>query len=123
MNVNGVNSVVPDVIVDLPAVEAPVPEAAVAAPIPEASAVAPIPDVDELQKAVLHDSADRARRRRQEEEEERIRAQERARQKAAELEARLAAANASKVKFKPVIPPVSSTQPQHSEVRYVFDRF
>ncbi|KAL5495599.1 hypothetical protein ACEPAI_1062 [Sanghuangporus weigelae] len=51
-------------------------------------------DMEALRKAYLAESAERAKKRRQQEEEERMKAQERARKKAAELEARMVAAKA-----------------------------
>lgn len=63
-------------------------------------------DVEAIQKAVLQDSAERAKKRRQQEEEERAKAQERARKKAAELEAKMAASkngtNCEETKTAPV---------------------
>ena len=59
-------------------------------------------DLEDLRKAFLHERAEQAKRRRQQEEEERAKAQERARKKALEIEARLAAKAAPP---KPESPP------------------
>ncbi|OCB85242.1 hypothetical protein A7U60_g7869 [Sanghuangporus baumii] len=63
-------------------------------------------DIEALRKAYLAESAERAKKRRQHEEEERMKAQERARKKAAELEAKMVAAKAVEA---------SKSAPQSSE--------
>lgn len=62
---------------------------------PHVTPTVPPDDVEKLRKAFLADSAERAKKRRQQEEEERLKAQERARKKATELEARITGAKAS----------------------------
>ncbi|THH11787.1 hypothetical protein EW145_g411 [Phellinidium pouzarii] len=71
----------------------------------------PPDDPEALRKAYLADSVERAKRRRQQEEEERAKAQERARKKAAELEARIAATKAAEENKKMTDP---KTEPQHT---------
>lgn len=95
---------------------------------PAHGATASIPpnDLEALRKAYLAESAERAKKRRQQEEEERMKAQERARKKADELEAKMAAAKAAEeAKSAPqpseeanaVSVPVSEESKKPTEVR------
>lgn len=78
-----------------------------------------VPDLSEIQKAVLQDSAERAKRRRQQEEEERLKAHERARKKAAELEAHLLASGSVATSQKPEQHGAEPVQSRPSEVSTV----
>ncbi|KAG1716348.1 hypothetical protein ID866_832 [Astraeus odoratus] len=79
-------------------------------------------DVETVHKTAMHISAERARQRRQLEEEEREREKERARRKAAELEERMKAAEATKKQAEdfavgePVKEPVGSLQTSNEPV-------
>ncbi|KAL4069454.1 hypothetical protein J3A83DRAFT_3562185 [Scleroderma citrinum] len=64
--------------------------------------VDPTLDMETVHKTTMHVTAERARQRRQREEEEREREKERARKKAAELEERMKAAEASRKQTEPV---------------------
>ncbi|EJD04311.1 uncharacterized protein FOMMEDRAFT_140309 [Fomitiporia mediterranea MF3/22] len=75
---------------------------------PKATAPGPGDDVEAVRRAYLAESAERAKKRRQQEEEERLKAQERARKKAAELEAKIAASKATEA---PKDTQQSSTKP------------
>lgn len=82
---------------------------------PSPSSSAPPPgDVEALRKAFLHERAEEARRRRQLEEEERAKAQERARLKALELEAKLSVNTPS----RPEGPPPSQAQPEQLQTSH-----
>ena len=102
-----------------------IPASPLSAPLPSAATAVQflVPDVEDIQRAVLLDSAERAKRRRQQEEEDREKAQERARKKVADFEAKMAKASAEKDdarESEPKAATVSETISSHpSEVRII----